>query len=500
MIKINLHAHTTFSDGKDSIESLLSKFKSLDYFSITDHDNVQSSIFMTERYKRHNYINGVELTSYCDSHISSFDYHYSMHVLAYDFDVDLMNNYLLNWDERRKQAVRNYLYETNNLNGQISYSESRTQLAKQMVTKNLAKDFISGIRKINQDTKGAVCIPTVKEVIDAIHASGGIAVWAHPFILLEHSNHVRLNSDKVQKTIKELMKLNLDGIESDYALFTEEQRKFLNDIAIEHHLYITTGTDYHGNNGDTLFSNLANLKPHHLVNIWSQKRDKIKTIPMQGGRNNTVLKSGSIIKRKIKGNQPLFKAYFEFLKRKQFNYIPLFIEEKENHNFFEYAKGFVPDNVGRTNLNQLIEFMKIIRKMHDLSTEFTKSDQVICHGDLSPCNVVFQGDKINAILDWDNLYIGNREEDISYVLWLWINIGSHYKSIQVMVDEMKLALRAYGNGIDSYKLKLVENLQHRMSMVTKQISKTSPYYENIKNWVKESIEKIEKHKTLFINI
>jgi aminoglycoside phosphotransferase (APT) family kinase protein len=125
---------------------------------------------------------------------------------------------------------------------------------------------------------------------------------------------------------------------------------------------------------------------------------------------------------------------------------------------------------------------------------------VICHGDLSPCNVVFEGQHIKAIIDWDNIYIGNRWEDISYILWLWINIGSHHKAIQLIVDEIKISLNAYGSGLEKYKINIVENLKNRMQMVIQDVSPTNPYYQNIKNWVTESIEKIEKNRKLFINI
>jgi predicted metal-dependent phosphoesterase TrpH len=499
MVNINLHTHSTFSDGKDSIESLIDKLKSLKYFSITDHDNVESSFYLRKNYQLQNYITGVELTSYIDHHLSGFDYHYALHILAYDFDIDLMQNYLLNWAERRKQAVRNYLVSTNYFNGVISNSESRTDIAKQLVNRHIVKDFMSGIRKINNDTKAEVCIPTIKEVIDAIHACHGYAIWAHPFVILEHSNHVDLSSDQVKQMLSELVKLNIDGIESEYTLFSDQQRSFLNDLAQKNKLLVTTGTDYHGKDGDAI-SSLSQLQSTHLIHTIVKQKDQIKKVTLRGGRNNHVVKTGSMVQRTIKGNQLLFQGFFKFLNEKKFSFIPKYLGEKDNLNHFEYTQGFVPDNIGRTTINQLVEFMKIVRKMHDLSKEFTKTDQVICHGDLSPCNVVFEGPHIKAIIDWDNIYIGNRWEDISYILWLWINIGSHHKGIQLIVDEIKIGLKAYGSGLDSYKANIVENLKYRMQKVIQDVAPTNPYYQNIKNWVTESIEKIERNRKLFINI
>ena len=145
MTKINLHSHSNFSDGKDSIEVLVNKLKSLDYFSITDHDNVKSATYILDNFKLTNYLSGVELTSYCDVNISGFDFNYALHILAYDFDLDLMENYLKNWSQRRSEVIRSLLHKTNNFNNQIHYTESRTELAKHFAKIGLVKDFILGI-------------------------------------------------------------------------------------------------------------------------------------------------------------------------------------------------------------------------------------------------------------------------------------------------------------------------------------------------------------------
>lgn len=499
MVKINLHSHSNYSDGKDSIEVLVTKMQSLDYFSITDHDNVKSVSYILDNYKFSNYVNGVELTSYCDENISGFDFNYALHILAYDFDPDLMDNYLKNWSQRRSEVIRNLLHKTKNFNNQVQYTESRTELAKQFVKIGLVKDFISGVRKINLETKGESNIPRVYEVIEAIHACKGYAIWAHPFIILEHSNHVELTDDQVKKMTNELARIHLDGIESEYGLFSQKQQNFLNDLAVKHDFITSSGTDWHGRPSDT-FSITTKLTNNHIIKIMTSKKTKTKEVVLRGGRNNHVIKEDALIKRDIKGNQKLFKDFFQFLTNQNFTFIPKYFGERNNQNVFEYTKGFVPENIGRTNITQLKSFMKIIRQMHDLSIIFTKSNKVVCHGDLSPCNVVFEDDKIKAIIDWDSIYIGDRHEDISYILWLWVNIGSHHKPIDLMINEIKQALDAYGSGLIEFRKNLAHHLVQRMKMVGLQIQKSSPFYENIQSWVNESIDKIEKNKKLFINI
>lgn len=81
--------------------------------------------------------------------------------------------------------------------------------------------------------------PTVPEAIGAIHAAGGVAVWAHPFWDL-------WLADDVTEALLRFKDAGLDGVEAFYATHDREQTLLLSDLAAELGLLTTGSADFHG--------------------------------------------------------------------------------------------------------------------------------------------------------------------------------------------------------------------------------------------------------------
>ena len=76
-------------------------------------------------------------------------------------------------------------------------------------------------------------VPTPAEAVDAIHAAGGLAVHAHP------------GSVPDQDLMREVLPL-LDGLEVYTRRHSPEQIPVYEELARQHGLLMTVGTDYHG--------------------------------------------------------------------------------------------------------------------------------------------------------------------------------------------------------------------------------------------------------------
>jgi 3',5'-nucleoside bisphosphate phosphatase len=81
--------------------------------------------------------------------------------------------------------------------------------------------------------------PTVPEAIDAIHAAGGLAVWAHPFFDLWQPSEVRA-------ALARFKDAGLDGVEAFYATHDREQTLLLSTQAAALGLLTTGSADFHG--------------------------------------------------------------------------------------------------------------------------------------------------------------------------------------------------------------------------------------------------------------
>ena len=187
--KINLHIHSTYSDGKSSFEEIIKQAKEKGYklISITDHNTIEGH----KNFKDDILIPGVEFDCWIN--------HIFIHILAYNIDVN---------NEELQQFMAKTKAETEG-------------------------DFIRLFSKRN-----------VPKLIKAIHNAGGIAVLAHPACYWAIS---------LDRLVKKLIKYGLDGIEVYYPyprfrkIVKFHSSKDVMKIANKYPLLIKTGgTDFHG--------------------------------------------------------------------------------------------------------------------------------------------------------------------------------------------------------------------------------------------------------------
>jgi predicted metal-dependent phosphoesterase TrpH len=81
--------------------------------------------------------------------------------------------------------------------------------------------------------------PTVAQAVDAIHAAGGLAVWAHPFWDLSDPADVLESIDRFRA-------LAIDGVEAFYVTHTREQTELLAERCATLGLLTTGSADFHG--------------------------------------------------------------------------------------------------------------------------------------------------------------------------------------------------------------------------------------------------------------
>jgi 3',5'-nucleoside bisphosphate phosphatase len=81
--------------------------------------------------------------------------------------------------------------------------------------------------------------PTVSEAVEAIHAAGGVAIWAHPFWDIS-------DPDEVLATVERFRSIGIDGVEVFYITHTQEQTELLATRTAELELLSTGSADFHG--------------------------------------------------------------------------------------------------------------------------------------------------------------------------------------------------------------------------------------------------------------
>ena len=255
MKKADLHIHSNFSDGSDSIEELVGKINvsKLDVFALTDHDTFEGVIEL-EKYKLNGvkFIKGIELTCKTKD--------VKCHILGYG--IDTTNKNLKNLIEKgkilRKQKLDlriEYLKNVHNIvlnKDELSWLYSRksvvkTHLANVLVKRGLADNNLSAMEKYLDGCKTGNTRFDGFEAVDTLKSAGAIPVWAHP-IGGEGERHIK--KEEFYPKLKTMLEAGIEGIECYYSRYNADEIKFLVDCAKENNLLISGGSDYHGLNKD----------------------------------------------------------------------------------------------------------------------------------------------------------------------------------------------------------------------------------------------------------
>jgi len=93
--------------------------------------------------------------------------------------------------------------------------------------------------------------------------------------------------------------------------------------------------------------------------------------------------------------------------------------------------------------DQVAAAMRLLRRYHD-----TFADEVVCHGDYGPWNIVWRDGLPFAVIDFDNVYRGAAADDVGYALRMFVGYGFAAAEPEELVRRTRSALAAYGADFD----------------------------------------------------
>lgn len=268
---IDLHIHSTASDGTDTpkeIAEKIAQYSGIKIFALTDHDTIAGIEKLPATFSDTTFfINGVEFS--CK--IANGN---KCHILAYFFNAanEEFQQLLCKGNELRKVQLDIRLkYLSNKYNIIFSESDITEICQSTIVGKPHIVNFVSNKFGLNKETlykdlrKCYVgdARQDAATVIKAIKESGGIAVWAHP---LGGEGEPLLSNEEFKSRLSELCKLGIQGLECYYSRYTNTQEDFLVQSARENNLLISGGSDYHGANKTIALGELGAESPDIKLN------------------------------------------------------------------------------------------------------------------------------------------------------------------------------------------------------------------------------------------
>lgn len=253
MAKIDLHIHSNYSDGSDSIPELMENIQKagLEIFALTDHDTIDGC-FEIEKLVPDNikFIRGIELT--CNARGQK------CHILGYNYNPEDAGLYSLlekgKLLRRTKLEKRiEYLKEIHGIaltKEELEWLYSRRSVVKMhianiLVNRGLATDNVEAMKKYLDGCKTGNSRFDGDEAIQVLTEAGGTSVWAHP---LGGEGERHFTEEEFLPKLKVLIDCGIKGLECYYSRYSEKESAFLVKCARENNLFITGGSDYHGTN------------------------------------------------------------------------------------------------------------------------------------------------------------------------------------------------------------------------------------------------------------
>ena len=248
---IDIHTHTTCSDGTDSPRELVNKaiVQGLEVLGISDHDTTAGWAEATETLRGSLQLAlGSEISCLTNDGVS-------VHMLGLLFDPEHeeMQRVLEETRDGRLPRMRKMIEKMRAEGMDISIEDveqamptgatmGRPHLADALVAKKIVKSRDEAfVDLLHNESRFYVshAAPTPVEAIALIRRAGGVAVIAHPFA--SHRGQILKPED-----FSELVAAGLNGIEVDHRDQNPDERAMLRTIAHELDLAITGSSDYHG--------------------------------------------------------------------------------------------------------------------------------------------------------------------------------------------------------------------------------------------------------------
>ena len=262
-MKVDLHIHTTYSDGVFSPEKIVDTAidAGLDALAITDHDNVLAYPIALNYAKKIADSGGKALEILPGVEINTIYKDIEIHILGYfmnrdDSDFQAM---LKSQQKARIEQTEQILHLLNKKEGiHVTFDKlkslvaeggsiGRPHIAKAITLAGCTTSVMEAYNKyINNDSEVYIQRKTISphEAIEIIYDAGGIPVFAHPF-----------DVEDAENLIKEFMHYGLRGVEAYHRKHSPAMVEYYSSIAEKNGLIITGGSDFHApnpNNGQII--------------------------------------------------------------------------------------------------------------------------------------------------------------------------------------------------------------------------------------------------------
>jgi hypothetical protein len=210
--------------------------------------------------------------------------------------------------------------------------------------------------------------------------------------------------------------------------------------------------------------------------------------PLSGGRVTPgVVRVGDTVRRPTGPHSAFVHQLLKHLEAVRFDAAPRLLgQDEQGREVLSFLPGEVPADLGLITDQQLADAFRLLRRFHDATagSSLAGAAEIVCHGDISPCNTVLQDGTPVALIDFDAAAPGRRIDDLAYGLFLWLDLGNEDIALDDQRRRLHLAAAAYGVLVDSA---LVAEVARQIAITTQRLRderrESAAWWAGMYRWV-----------------
>ena len=178
--------------------------------------------------------------------------------------------------------------------------------------------------------------------------------------------------------------------------------------------------------------------------------DPLTEQALDGGRQTIgVVRVGDTVRRPLHARSEYVHAVLEHLASVGFDGAPRLLGiDEQGREVLSFLAGetLVRAPFGLSDA-QVQSAARLVRRFHDATagTPLAGGEEIVCHGDLGPHNIVFAGERAVGIIDWDeDVRPGPRLVDFADAAWSCADVCDPAVDVSEQARKVRLMCDAYG--------------------------------------------------------
>ena len=196
--------------------------------------------------------------------------------------------------------------------------------------------------------------------------------------------------------------------------------------------------------------------------------DDSAEVPLHGGWvTDGAVRVGRTVRRPRGANADFVERLLGHLESVGFEEAPRYLGvDEQGRDILDYVDGRAPTDCADITWSdeQLVAAIGLLRRFHDATagTQLAAPEEVVCHGDFGPWNLIWVDDRPISIIDFDNAEPGQRLDDLGYAVWKHLNLGLLPLDPHEQTRRIRLASTAYGADAGTDLVPAIDGAQGRM--------------------------------------